>query len=423
MTNEIRCTTPIVEWFRGLDLPLPAHYNQSTMFRAARRVNPATLRDSLRLLAVYHDMLRARWDGSALVLREPTASHLVRVEEHDLAGSPDAKLELTKLANDLQRSACLSDGPLVRAALFHLSDGDAVLISIHHLVVDGVSWRILAEDLNSVYGQLLEGSTGARLPRPRGTFPDYAARLADWAKGDEAAKELPHWTQVADAVRRAVPPKAGGKIAWRPLLVPAEATKRLLTDGVTRLGAGVNDLLLTALARAWRRTTGAEELVLSLEGHGREPFGEKPPELERIVGWFTTIYPVVVGAHDEPFAETLRRVSSALAAVPNKGFGYGALRYLGGHGEIACPTQMTFNYLGSFEENAGESAFFTIDDELPQGTAVAEENCAGMGFSLNCSATPRGLEGVFSYDTASMDAAGAERFAQAFAEEIEKLDA
>jgi len=414
----MKLTTPIVEWFRERNLPVPAHYNQSVMLRASKRLNPNTLDASLRVLCAAHEMLRATWDGEGLSVRPLAPAHLIGFAEHDFEKSVDARLDVLKVASRLQAEADLANGPLLRAALFHLKDGDFVLIVIHHLAVDGVSWRVLAEDLTSVYEQLLTGALAAKLPRPRCTFPAYAEALAAYAKGETLAAELPYWQGVAEAAKAQPVPAAAGESAFESVSVPAEATKALFTTVAAKFGVEANDLLLTALARAWRAVTGADGLAVSLEGHGREPFGAKPLALERVVGWFTTIYPVALKTAGGAAADDLAAVAKTLRAIPAKGFGYGALRFLGGHPELAVPTAFTFNYLGSFEEGADGKALFAMDRTLPQGETISPANRNETPFTLNCSSGPDGLTGRFDYDTALMDAKKAKAFVKAFADEL-----
>ena len=415
----MQLTTPIVEWFRERKFPVPEHYNQSVMLRASKRLNPHTLEASLRVLCACHEMLRATWNGYGLTIRPLETARLIGFWEHDFAGEVDPRVDVLKAAQRLQAEVDLANGPLMRAALFHMKDGDAVLIAIHHLVVDGVSWRVLTEDLASVYEQLLTGAFSARLQRPRCTFAEYAGALGAYAKGETLARELPYWKSVAEKVSKGVVKSdKSAKSAFLTVSVPAETTKALLTTAAAKLSAEANDLLLTALARAWKKVTGRGGLAVSLEGHGREAFGEKPLAIERVIGWFTTIYPVALSATDGEATDDLLATAQMLRASPGKGFGYGALRYLGGHAELAVQTEFTFNYLGSFDEGASDKALFAMDRSLPQGDAVSPENAGETPFALNCLNGPDGLTGRFDYDTSLMDEEKAKAFAAAFVQEL-----
>ena len=415
----MKLTSPIIEWFRTRELPVPGHYNQSVMLRASRRLNPNTLEASLRVLCACHEMLRATWDGEGLSIRPLETVRLIGFEEHGFEGAADARVDVLEVAKRLQAEVDLAKGPMMRAALFHLKDGDFVLIVIHHLVVDGVSWRVLTEDLTSVYEQLLTGAMSAKLPRPRCTFEEYAQALGAYAKGEKLAEELPYWKAVAEKVAKSAL-KSGktARPAFLTVSVPAETTKTLLTTAAAKLGVEANDLLLTALARAWRKTTGKGDLAVSLEGHGREAFGDKPLALERVIGWFTTIYPIALTATDGAATDDLRATAAMLRELPAKGFGYGALRYLGGHAELAAATAFTFNYLGSFEEGVSEKALFTMDRSLPQGDQVSPENVNETPFALNCLNGPDGLTGRFDYDAELMDEAKAKALVAAFESEL-----
>lgn len=418
MTN-----TPIIEWFKGLNLSVPSHYNQAVALKSARRLNPHALEDALRLMCACHEVLRARWNGSELSLGELGGGRLVRFEEHDLRKVADERAETERIADALQASINLADGPLLHSALVHLKDADAVLVVIHHLAVDGVSWRVLIEDLNAAYVQLLSGVSKVRLPRPRCSFEAYADALAAWAGGEELARELPYWTKVAE-VARAVAQEGnrGGEDMTAEFRVPAETAKTLFSDFAAKNGVEANDILLTALGRAWAKATGSKGLAISLEGHGREPFGAKPLALERTVGWFTTIYPVVLGVGGADFATDLKAVAATLREIPNKGFGYGALRYLAGHGELACPATMTFNYLGSFSEAQGGDDVLALVYDIPLGEGASPLNKGVTPAGLNCVLNADGLTGALRFDSAFLDKGAAEAVLRAFEEELNACD-
>jgi len=393
--------TAITEWFRKSELAVPSHFNQSMMFRCAKRLNPYTFKSTMRMLCGYHEALRAFWNGQQLVVRDQTCLKLVLVEEYDLRRSTDVNADMLHHLQKLQSTIDLANGPLVHSGLFHLPEYDAVFLAIHHLVVDGVSWRIIAEDLNSIYAQLLTGAFRVKLPKIRCTFAEYAEAVQRYAVSDELAREIPYWSTVSDGIKEISKETstAGGKLGQVPLSVDKEVTQKLLKECVGKYGVEINDLLLTALSRAWKKVTGREKIALSMEGHGREQFGENPPELERIVGWFTTIYPVLVDGSVTDITEHVKQTATMMHAIPCKGFGYGTLRYIAHKEELGCTPLMTFNYLGSFEEGGNSDQLFTIDNELPKGNDVSLMNIGGgTPLSINCLTSNGCLLGSLVYD-------------------------
>ncbi|MGW4285275.1 condensation domain-containing protein, partial [Nocardia sp. NPDC004750] len=252
-----------------------------------------------------------------------------------------------------------------------------LIVVAHHLVVDGVSWRILVPDFVAAWGQRTAGQT-PELVAPATSMRAWAHALEREAVSPERVAELDYWRSVvgtADPLltERAMDPAldTSGVIEKHQVEVSAEVTKALLTTVPALFHGGVNDGLLTALALAtakWRArrvaARGEDSLLIRLEGHGREEDVVPGADLSRTVGWFTAIYPVAfdLSGIDVDAAFTggpalgaaVKAVKEQLLSVPDKGIGYGLLRYL--NSETAAelprelPGQVSFNYLGRVSE-------------------------------------------------------------------------
>lgn len=416
--------TAITEWFRKSELKVQSHFNQSMMLRCSKRLNPYTLKYTMRMLCSYHENLRAFWNGEQLVVREPNCLNLVKVEEYNLQKSTDVTSDILPIVQKLQSTIDLANGPLVHVGHFHLPEYDAVFLAIHHLVVDGVSWRIIVEDLNSIYPQLLTGACSVRLPKVRCTFAEYADEVHKYAESEVLAVELPYWRDVAEKIKclKTEIPTASCETDFIRINVDKEVSRKMLTECVVKYGVEVNDLLLTALSRAWKNVTGQDSLAILLEGHGREEFGEHPLEIERIVGWFTTMFPVLLDGSGYNLTELVEKNAATLHAIPNKGFGYGTLLHIAHKEELQCTPQMTFNYLGSFEEGSGNSQMFSIENELPKGLDVSPLNISGgTPLSINCLVAEGCLVGSLSYDKGVLSKEKAEAFVKEFAFQLAGL--
>jgi NRPS condensation-like uncharacterized protein len=208
-----------------------------------------------------------------------------------------------KKSSELQRGLSLTEGPLLRAALFDLGDNkpNQLLLIIHHLITDGVSWRILIEDLQTAYEQLSRGEK-IKLPPKTTSFKQWAERLIQY--GDEASlkKELDYWAeQQTDASSLPLDFPDGdntvGSGRGISLSLSVTETQSLLREVPEVYHTQINDVLLTALAQSFSRWTGERSLLVKLEGHGREPLFEGV-DLSRTVGWFTVAYPVRLDLYD-----------------------------------------------------------------------------------------------------------------------------
>lgn len=278
--------TPILDYFRRLELSAPEHFNQSVMLTSSRRLNVFTFKASLGILCQYHDMLRAVWDGSQLRVRDINAGSLYHFEEHDLKTSLDVTADILPLCETLQASIDITNGPMMRIAVFHLPEKDTVLMVIHHLVVDGVSWRIIAEDLNRIYVTLLQGRLSVNLPKRKCSFAQYAQALNDYAGSSELREEEGYWQNVVDRINSNETLSRGrsGAVSYVSFQSDDSVSSLLLGEGYRKFGFDINALLLTALSCAWKTVTGQTFISVAMEGHGREPFGSHPLELERLVG-------------------------------------------------------------------------------------------------------------------------------------------
>jgi non-ribosomal peptide synthase protein (TIGR01720 family) len=352
---------------------------------------PHAWRQAIGALMRHHDALRFAFPppagpGGTRRLARAAATAAVPFAFCDLRSLPPAaQRRATTAAAALAQASLSLTGPLLRAIYFDLgADRPArLLLAIHHLVVDGVSWRILVEDLTTVCRQLRHGAA-PRLPEKTSSFKQWAEHLAEHVRSPAVEPEIGSWLAMAAPLGSALPldfPPAGRAAAGteadlavvRVALDEAE-TRALLTEVPPAYGTEINDALLTALLRALAPWTAAPALLVDVEGHGREPLF---PELDvsRTVGWFTTLFPVLLELppEDGPGA-TLKAVKEQLRGVPGRGIGYGLLRFL--HPDPALRgrlarlprAEVAFNYLGQLDRVLAGGSPFALAPE-PAGAA------------------------------------------------------
>ncbi|TYC70216.1 hypothetical protein EH183_30290, partial [Streptomyces sp. CB01881] len=235
----------------------------------------------------------------------------------------------------------------------------------HHLAVDGVSWRILLDDLATAYEQAA-GGLPVRLPARTTAFRTWAERLATRAESAELLAQLPYWTRTLASVpaagRLRGEPGRHGEAETAATVLSPEATAQLLRSPG---GHSALELLLAALGRAVAEWTGEPDTVIDLESHGRDT-DRADVDLSRTVGWFTTLYPLRLTAlaEDSP-AEVVRRTAerlAELAALPDTGAGFGLLRYgrvgaeTAGLRSLPAPA-LRFNYLGQMSDGGPDGPF------------------------------------------------------------------
>ncbi len=353
--------TPIQHWLFDTQPARPEHIDQAVTFELGEGVDEAALRTALAAVIEHHDALRMRFehvDGWWRQVNAPVEPVDV-LRRHDLSAvdAGEQRAAMDKVAGQVHAGFDLGRPPLLSALLFDLGTGrrPVLFLAAHHLVIDGVSWRILLEDLDTAYRQAVPGQT-VQLGLKTTSFRDWALRLTEHARSGGFDDELDHWTRVGHGCDPTLPADGIGPntiASTRSVTVrlDPEQTRVLLqvVPGVYR--TQVNDVLLAALGRVLSQWTGRRRVLVDLEGHGREEILDGV-DLSRTVGWFTTIFPVALDVSNaEDWGATLKSVKEQLRAVPGRGLGYGAQRYLTETGGLADhpASAVSFNYLGQFD--------------------------------------------------------------------------
>jgi amino acid adenylation domain-containing protein/non-ribosomal peptide synthase protein (TIGR01720 family) len=381
--------TPIQHWFFNQPLVERHHWNQSLLLEVPQMLTLSMLEQIVQRLLEHHDALRLRfqdkdgWQQWHSGLDEATPCLQI-----DLSALPDARQSaaIASLLLPLQASLDLTVGPLLRLVLFHRG-GDRpnqLLWVIHHLAVDGVSWRILLEDFQTLYQQLQQRETPSeplRLPAKTTAFKNWAERLQTYAESDELQSELETWLSLQQYVSPLPLDNPAGEntvaaIATVTTLLDAAETQALLQDVPAVYRTQINDILLTALAQAFAGWTGGSTLRLDLEGHGREDLFDEI-DLSRTVGWFTSIFPVWLNLNPvTDWGDAIQSVKQQLRQIPLQGIGFGLLRYLSSTGaplRSLPPAQVSFNYLGQIDQTLPETISETARLRLaPEGLSATQ---------------------------------------------------
>ncbi len=410
---------PVQQWFFEQAIPERQHWNQSLLLVPREPLNLDPLERALEQLLTHHDSLRLRYQqadaGWQQAYAAPTTESVLWRRE---AQSVEA---LNHLCDEAQRSLDLQNGPLLRALWVLMADGsERLLLVVHHLAVDGVSWRVLLEDLQQFYN-------GGSVPAKTSSYQRWVARLQDHLPTFEHS--LGHWqTQLQEAPNDLPCERPNGALENRyeqklELKLNAEQTRKLLQQAPAAYRTQVNDLLLTALARAVCLWSGEGSTLIQLEGHGREDLFDDI-DLTRTVGWFTSLFPVNL----KPSADlgtSIKSIKEQLRAVPDKGLGFGALRYLGTaatRAELAALPQprITFNYLGQFDRQFDEGALFTPSTE---GNGIAQDPSAPLGNWLVVEGQVYGGELSLSwgFSREMFDTASVQRLADEYARQLNAL--
>jgi amino acid adenylation domain-containing protein/non-ribosomal peptide synthase protein (TIGR01720 family) len=378
--------TPVQKWFfETPTIKVHSHYNQSVLLKSKEELDKRLIEQSIIDLTVHHDVLRMVYkkNGSGYdQLNQGIAVKCYTINFYDLRESEDVFGAMSELGENLQSAINLAEGPLFKVVHFRLKDGDRIGLIIHHLVVDGVSWRILLEDFSQLYTGYKSGKK-AVLPLKTDSFQRWALLQKDYAAGSKLQKERSYWKTICDQRIDGLPQDKEAATAECvldssvSLRLDKKTTELLQTRVHGVYKTEINDILLTGLGLALKEVFFSEKSVLKLEGHGREEIIDGV-DISRTVGWFTTVYPFVLDVpKSQTITETLVGIKECLRRIPNKGIGYGILKYLSEEGlETTITPEIIFNYLGDFGSHVGrkkEESFFEYTPEYI-GLGVAKEN-------------------------------------------------
>ncbi|MES5929975.1 amino acid adenylation domain-containing protein [Bacillus cereus group sp. MG9] len=371
VTGEVPLT-PIQYWFFEQEHSRPEHWNQSMLLRVKERLDVKLLEGAILNLLKHHDALRFRYEqlpnGTWRQRNEGTDEHSVlHVVKRNKANEQAWNKVIQEEMNITQTSFNLVTGPLMRVVYFEdtLSGNDRIFWVIHHLVVDGVSWRILLEDLQAVYNQMKQGR-GVRLPAKSTSFKEWSERLQAYSDSAISKEVQNYWNERVEKETMKIPmdypmqDTTEESIDQVTRTLGVEETHALLQEVPVTHKTRINEVLLAALGQAIVDCTNQQTVSIHLEGHGREEMVEGI-DLSRTVGWFTSIYPVHLNFQGTKTPiEGLKAVKDQLRQIPNRGVDYGILRYL--KKELLPFYQqkpsISFNYLGQFDQVFSKESLF-----------------------------------------------------------------
>ncbi|MGW8391849.1 amino acid adenylation domain-containing protein [Pseudoduganella sp. HUAS MS19] len=420
---------PAQAWFFDQEFTDSHHWNQSLMLAATEAVEPLHVQRAVEAVVAQHEALRlrcvrggdGRWSLSSQAHGQPV------FESVDLGAERDAAAAITASADRAQRSLTLEQP--FKAVWMELGMGrpGRLLLAAHHLVVDGVSWRVILEDLQSAYRQLC-GGRSPNLPGATSSLRDWSAALLRHAGGAALQSEFPYWQAMVGRAEPSLPGNAHGSntVADARTIVTAFdelRTEQLLAEVPQAYRTRIDEVLLAALARTLCAWDGRESVLVELEGHGREEHLFQGIDLSRSVGWFTSLYPVRLAPGDAAQGDSLKAVKEQLRHVPHKGLGYGVLRYLSTQGralaEGAYP-QVTFNYLGQLDQSFEPGSVWRLARESAgQERAPGSRRRTWLGIDADVFRGQLRLR--WTYSAAVHDAVTVQALADRFMTELEGL--
>ncbi|MEL7500838.1 MAG: amino acid adenylation domain-containing protein [Cyanobacteria bacterium J06554_6] len=416
--------TPIQQWFFSQRLANPGYFNQSVYLELPAETDWSVLSQAATVVYRSHDALRLRFAPThkGWLQRYAETTHTPDLlQQYDLAHLSTAEQddEIAHLAQQLQASLSIEEGPVIRLAGFNLGTSARLLIMAHHLAVDGVSWRILLADLQQVYQQILAGNQSVPLPRTH-SYQKWANELVQLADTPKILSDLDYWQTVAQQ-RFTLPTDFSPSQTQNTIAIAASVTTLLSVEDTRRVMHAVTStdsihitaVLVTALVQTLSAWAQQPAVVVDLESHGR--FSETL-DLSRTVGWFTALYPVCLSLDAAAsLPQQLQQISDQLQAVPSNGLSYGLLRYIKQQDALEVSPEISFNYLGQVDTAAPFR-------RLPSPAVnQAGDNPRCHLIDVNCWVEAGQFQAEWTYSTGAYIKATIEQLAQQFGENLRAI--
>lgn len=361
-----------------------SHFNQSVLLSLDKEIKEEHLKNAVEQIMSHHDALRFRYHRRDGQWEQEYGDYKGELKTVDL--KPDNNDSIGKLirkhSDRFQRSLDLEKGEIIRFVLFKTDENEKsnrLLIVIHHLAIDGVSWRIILDDLELILNGILKNEN-VRLGNKTSSFRQWYKALVQYGKSNRLLSQTNYWEKAEQNYKPLTVDKiytgavTAKDMKSHSMRLDSVKTQMLIQEVPRVYHTEVNDILLCAMALTLSEYGNTEKVVIGLEGHGREDIAEEI-DTSRTVGWFTSLYPVLVElSPDKKLSDTIKSVKEQLHRIPDKGIGYGVLKYLNKEKKLSGKENrdLVFNYLGQLDNivssdkllsGAGESKGSTSGEE------------------------------------------------------------
>ncbi|MFT5716093.1 MAG: amino acid adenylation domain-containing protein [Oleiphilaceae bacterium] len=419
------------------------HFNQSTLFSLSENFRPEEVEQAINAVTSKHDVFRLRfnkgdtgWEGHYIEVNLLPENIVFKKIDLSSLNSDEFSSRLSEIAEDSQTELNICQGPLASVSYFQSEKGqpNRLLWIIHHLIVDGVSWRILTHDLTEALKSLQLKQDINLIPSTT-TFQGWCEALNTYANSSEITDEATFWLEQAQMQVLPLPidfgdteSKCESSSASIIQQWTENETAQLIKHANATYHTQINDLLLAALLLSVNDWTSGNSMLFDLEGHGREDLSDSTIDVSDTVGWFTSIYPVFLRSEpSDDLADLIKSVKEQLRQIPKKGIGYGLLRYLSCQKDLLEQPEyspIVFNYLGQFDEPVGDANssedFLNIASEY-RGREVSGNRHRSHQIGINGAVVNGCLQFSFDYSKESYKEETINSFAKNYSAHLCKI--
>ena len=418
--------TPIQERFFYANLYNPNHFNQSIVLVCKDAISEEGMKYVFNKLVNHHDQLRAIFEGNKQIIGKKEENKYFSIINFESTSDKGQSIQekITAIGNKIQNTINITNGPLVNCGIVNSDDFHGIIVCIHHLIVDGISWGIIIEDINQLYQGYLNDQE-IELPRKSSSFKAWSEALNSYYNFDSHIKELSYWRKMQSKIE-AIPEmnltgeKSIDKILKeRVLIIRKDITHKLLIGAKNAYDMNANEILVTALMRIMHTISGSTALAVYMESHGRAEFRKKL-SVDRTIGWFTDFYPIYIEGIGNDIDMDLRNTKENIRKTPNYGIGYDVARKFNLLGDKVSEPIITFNYFGVRQKDSTDKKYLS-PSELNSGETVDKNNLFGTPIAINCEVINEQLQINLSFNNAIIPIELIERLSIGYSGEIEDV--
>ncbi|WP_158447897.1 non-ribosomal peptide synthetase [Aquimarina longa] len=425
--------SPIQQWYFEEGYATDSHFNQSIFVAVSKTIEQEYLEQATIALIAYHDALRFSYHQEEDIWIQKYKNHTGELEIVDLQNvDGDISDLITETCTSYQEGLELSTGEIFKVVLIKTPDTEEMnrlFIVAHHLVVDGVSWRIILDDFNTIL-ETLEKEEKINLGVKGSSFREWVTEFRTYATHTSVLKQLPYWKSISDDYIPLPMDNEDKDSKFKDLIeysirLDKEYTSLLLKEVYHAYGTEIDDILLCCLALTLTEWTHSDKLVIGMESHGREHIS-KTIDNSRTVGWFTNLYPVSLSVTSKiSLGELIKSIKEQLRRIPDKGIGYSALRYMHPSQDIREQLSNTswdvvFNYLGQLDNTVQKSDWLDAALESP-GSEIGDMTPVPESLAINSSVAGGELTMGWSFSEEKFSQDTIEKLAKTYLENLKKI--